>query len=179
MSELDKAVALMFPALKPAGSAAGQRRAAEAPGTGTPARAVSAPAPSEKQGPAARGEGRAVERAKRAPSLAPGGVEDPALVAELLEFVDGVGEGREVAERLPNPLHLGIVTRTGGTLRGQLRIYSIAGGKVGRVVFKDRMDERDQGPAVRERMAVWNRKQSIGGNRAPDTGHRDPQKASE
>lgn len=50
------------------------------------------------------------------------------------------------------------IVKTGGTLRGQLRVYSIAGGKVGRVTFKDRTDERDQGDAVRERMKLWNRR---------------------
>lgn len=172
MSELEKAVALMFPALaakdsKPAGSAAGQRRAAEAPGTGTPARAVSAPAPTKQRGTGGRYpvSGKDVARepfpeaGARSPEPAKVG-EDPATVAELLEFVDGVGEGREVAERLPNPLSLGVVTRTAATLRGQLRIYSISRGKVWRVTFKDRTDERDHGDAVRARMAVWNRKQA-------------------
>lgn len=161
MSELDKAAALMFPALagkgfKPGGCAPGQRRAAEAPGTGTPALAVSAPAPSldaARPAPPARG-GANGARGKRASAG-----EDAATIAELLQFVDGVGEGREVSERLANPLSLGIVTRTGGTLRGQLRIYSLSGGKAWRVTFKDRGDERDHGAAVRERMSIWNRKQ--------------------
>lgn len=148
MSELDRAAALMFPGFKPGGCAPGQTRAAGAQGRGTPPPSAPAPAPTK----AAK---RAIVKAG----------EDPALIAELLSFVDGVGfphsgeKPREVSERLPNPLHLGIVTKTGGTLRGQLRIYSIAGGKVGRVTFKDRVDERDQGPAVRQRMAEWNRRQ--------------------
>ncbi len=146
MSELDKATALMFPAFsepkgsKPAGGSAGPRRAAEAPSAGTPAPAASAPAPSRKHEIVKAGE-------------------DAALIDELLAFVDSVGLGREIHERLPNPLHYGVVTKTGGTLRGQLRIYSIAGGRVGRVTFKDRTDERDHGDAVRERMALWNKKQ--------------------
>lgn len=140
MSELDRAAALMFPAF------GGKAPKVLSPESRALGRQTEGAAPAKAQDSSRKTQDRRAG-------------EDAALIEELLAFVDGVGFGREVAERLPNPLHYGVVTKTGGTLRGQLRIYSIAAGRVGRVTFKDRTDERDHGDAVRNRIALWNKKQ--------------------